>query len=833
MSSSMNPPEDVAVVLAKLERLNQFYDALRLVTHAIFHSANIQEVFESTCRIIVESGRFELAWIGMHDPITDEIVPVTAWGPAVGYLKGAKFSGADVPEGRGPTGITFRTGESYVLNDFLASPLTDNWKTNAANHRLGASCTIPIRQEGRIVGVLNVYSSHIGYFQSQELTLLEETASDISYALDRFHFETVRAKTEERLRLYEAIVEASRDPIISITVDSKFLSWNKAAEKLFGYTAEEMIGKPTDVYIPEIRRTEAQKWVQSLLTGETVRELQTIRIAKDGSPVAVSVVSNPILDQEGHAVGAVASMRDLEETKKINAEFDRFFSSWLDLLCVVNSEGFFEKVSNSFTSTFGWTTEELLSRPFLEFVAVEDREATILQFQNLQVLHQNVFDFENRYICKNGSKRILSWKGTLLEGGLIYGSARDVTELRAAEKEIRELNSALEIRARELGEARDKADHASQAKSEFLSRMSHELRTPLNAILGFGQILGMRSSDPDIAQCATAILKAGRHLVDLIDEILDIARIESGRLECFPEPLAVNGIVRQAVELVRLDAGERGITIRVEDETLCGIVLADRKRFLQILINLLSNAVKFNRSQGSVEVRCTDCDDAYCRIEVCDTGYGTGEGSETWLFKPFERGANPHAPGTGLGLALSRNLATLMGGKLWMKYSSSEGSCFVLELRHSEQNTVTNLPKEGIAKVNRSLNSDTVKIVYIEDNTVNLRLMESFFAKMLGVQLSSAISAEIGLRLVNELQPNLVLLDLGLPDRPGIEVLNELRTNDNTASTPVIVITADVTDLTRREVLAAGASGCITKPIEFEKLLFELNRLIPSALEGE
>ncbi len=449
---------------------------------------------------------------------------------------------------------------------------------------------------------------------------------------------------------------------------------------------------------------------------------------------------------------------EISEVKRAEDELDRFFTISLDMLCIANADGYFKRISPAFTQTLGWSVEELLGRPFLDFVHPDDNEATLREVARQVVAGEKVIQFENRYQHKDGSYRILSWKSMPQPNGMMYATARDITEQKKAVAEISKLNEGLELRATELETARHEADRANQAKSEFLSRMSHELRTPMNAVIGYAQLLEMRSDDPKTLECAHAILKGGRHLLSLINEVLDLARIEAGKLALSLEPVPVDCALTQAIELVRPSADSRDIKIEVASGPDMGThVVADRQRLVQVLLNLLSNASMFNGTGGRIEIRCSEpAADTY-RIEVEDTGSGIDEGSLGGLFKPFERLGNQTAEGTGLGLALSRSLMELMGGTISLVSTGRAGSTFAIELQSSAPPTAS---VKYIADQDQAKPIDPeelLRIVYIEDNLSNLQLLENVFEDVGGIELMSAMQASVGLSLVKDHMPDLVL----------------------------------------------------------------------------
>jgi PAS domain S-box-containing protein len=384
-------------------------------------------------------------------------------------------------------------------------------------------------------------------------------------------------------------------------------------------------------------------------------------------------------EKRGHAL-----VEEILSRKQAEDELTRFFQLSIDMLCISSADGYFKRLSPAFTDVLGWSVDEMLSRPFMDFVHPDDAEKTVKEVERQVGLGQKVLDFENRFRHRDGSWRLLSWKSVPQPDGMMYACARDVTDLKATQIEISQLNEGLVRRAAELEVSREEAERANRAKSEFMSRMSHELRTPLNAVLGYSQLLELRSTDARTLECAAAIVKGGRHLLELVEEILDLSRIDEGSLGMSLQSVPLSATIHHAAELVRPSADERQISlttcVELQNE-LC--VSADGQRLLQILLNLLSNAIKYNRVGGQVEIRCLEATEGEIRVEVSDTGPGIGDQSEDWLFEPFERGANTEVEGTGLGLALSRNLARLMGGDVRLLCSSELGSTFALQLRRA------------------------------------------------------------------------------------------------------------------------------------------------------
>jgi signal transduction histidine kinase/ActR/RegA family two-component response regulator len=386
------------------------------------------------------------------------------------------------------------------------------------------------------------------------------------------------------------------------------------------------------------------------------------------------------------------------------------------------------------------------------------------------------------------------------------------------------------VRLNEHGllEAKEEADRANTAKSEYLSRMSHELRTPLNAILGFAQLLELEELTEEQRENLHYILSAARHLLALINEVLDIAAIEAGRLPLSLEPLAVAEVVAEAVSLIRPLADQHQVLL-VSPPVSCQVhVLGDRQRLKQILLNLLSNAVKYNRQGGRVELECGPAGDGM-RIQVVDTGPGIAPEAMEQLFVPFERLGSEQTgiEGAGLGLPLSRRLAEAMGGTLEVAATVGQGSRFWVELPLAEGPVQRAERQQELAAPDKSepAPSAPLTVLYIEDNLSNLQLVERVLSRRPGVRLISAMRPQLGLELAAEHHPDLILLDLHLPDMPGQEVFRRLQGEPRTAQVPVVVLSADARPTLIEQLLAQGVRAFLTKPLDVKELLEQLNTI--------
>jgi PAS domain S-box-containing protein len=401
----------------------------------------------------------------------------------------------------------------------------------------------------------------------------------------------------------------------------------------------------------------------------------------------------------------------------------------------------------------------------------------------------------------------------------LCGVSTDITALKRAEAVARE--------------ARDEAERANRAKSELLSRVSHELRTPLHSILGYCQLLQMDDLALDVSATAARMVRAGKHLLELINDLLDVSRIEQGQDQVCLEPVHACDPVNDAVDIMRPLADARDVELAVDlHGGLHEFILADRRRLHQVLLNLMSNGINYNRTGGQVRVSFRRVTPNRLRLLVSDTGAGIARQDFERVFLPFERlpGSDRHQEGAGLGLAVSKSLIEAMGGIIGIESSQpGRGTTLFVELRHVAAPANAHELVFGAAP-RASVNRSAVRgrVLYIEDHPANVELIKQALGQAGQIELLSANRGDVGLRLAAQRQPDLILLDLHLPDAPGESVLARLKQDPRTSSIPVVVLSADATPgrVSRAEV--AGAAHYLTKPLDLQEFL----RVVAATLDS-
>jgi PAS domain S-box-containing protein len=663
----------------------------------------------------------------------------------------------------------------------------------------------------------------------------------IGYSVDiteRVRMAEVLRQSEEHFR---ALIENAHDITCILDPDGIITYQSPSLGRLLGWDADDLLGRPAWEFIhPDDVARVVESTAEILGDPGTSRTVEYRFRHRDGEWRMLEAIGRTLSPDTADG-GLVVNIRDVTERQlaeqalqEREEHFRRLIENAHDITCILGLGGVMTYLSPSITRVLGYAPEALEGRNSYDFIHPDDAPGIRAAMQAIVENPEGTGFAEYRFRHADGSWRHLESVGRMVvpgepESGFV-SNIRDVTERRQAEEALREATLAAE-------KARAEAERANLAKSEFLSRMSHELRTPMNSILGFGQVLARAELRVDQQKHVQHILKAGRHLLRLINEVLEIARIEAGRQSFSLEPVHVGTVMQEAVSLVRPMSEQYGVEV---DEgagaARDGFVHADRQRLTQVLLNLLSNAIKYNRSGGTVRLTCEvqhgEEDDVeptvWLRVE--DTGQGIPEERMHQLFTPFARlGAEQtEVEGTGLGLALSLRLAEAMGGTLELERSGPEGSVFRLgllgaanPLRRAEDAGLPVAPADdgehGVAS-----------ILYVEDNLANLDLVETFLYSRPRWKLVPALQGRIGVELAREHRPDLVLLDLHLPDITGEEVLRRLRADPRTAGIPVVIISADATRDSLDRLRALGADAYLTKPLDLDDFLATLEAHLPA-----
>jgi len=702
--------------------------------------------------------------------------------------------------------------------------------------------------------------------------LMELTVNDFAFQGKRMFTVIVRDVTAKRnaestMRRAFALLDGTLDGIFMFHPETLIFSYvNKGAVIQTGYSEGELLQmSPLDIK-PAFDERRFREMLVPLLSNEIpALKFTTAHLCKNGEQIPVEIILQHLEDSV-HQSQLIAIVRDItervhaeEEIKRLNSSlelqvqertqelerinralsdseerFRALFESNRDGIVVGGAQMEFILCNAEFEQLTGYTREELVELKHLDAVIHPDDREKLLS-NNRRRLTGEAFEwrYEFRIQTKTGETRYVDACFNLAKSGDhvigIQGVCRDISDRKLAEEALRNLNQKLEQRVeertRELDDARTQAEKANQAKSAFLSRMSHEVRTPLSGILGFSKLLEMSNLNDTDSKNARRIRTAGENLLELVDEVLDISRIESGNLSLSFRRVDLVVLTHEVIDLVETLSNASGISIHLENKSGSDpIVWADHKRLRQILINLASNGIKFNREGGTLAFTILSVPENRLRLEVRDTGIGIPSEKMDRLFSPFERldaeKRQPSIAGTGLGLALCKALVESMYGRILVSSHENEGSVFTVELPGvDEQNHPHSNGGRGSRKDKTSSSVQPLKVLYIEDNEDNLELFEQVIQISEHATLHTAMTGEEGLQLAFDCLPDVVFLDFHLPDCEGDVVLTKLKKNPRTKHIPVFMLSADGRNDQIQRLKKLGAVDYLVKPVDIECLL--------------
>ncbi len=603
-----------------------------------------------------------------------------------------------------------------------------------------------------------------------------------------------RALVESQQRL-QALFDNALDLLLLADDSGDYVDVNPVAEHVLGYSRQEFRDMNFWDLTPQATREEGQRvWEEFLAEGQMEGEYEDM--TRDGRRLQMEFRAVADIQPGLH----LSVMRDVTDRKRLEEQTDRFFSLSLDLLCIADTEGYFRRINPAFQEVFGYSREELLGRPFIDFVHPDDRAETEQVLCRLSE-GQEVTKFVNRYQCKDGTCRWIEWDATPdPEGELVYAVARDITRRHEYEENLRR--------------AKERAEEMNRLKSSFLANMSHEIRTPLTSIIGYADLLKNRLPEGEHSH-VEHISQSGKRLLSTLNSVLDLAQLESGEMKVTPRSLNVVEEIQRIGDSLRVQVDTNIVDLRFDLPPNPAWAQVDKGIFGRIVTNLIHNAVKFTH-EGYVEVRCR-LSEEIITVDVEDTGIGMEEES-SGLSRQFE--------GSGLGLTITRHLLELVGGRIDVESHKGEGSTFTVEIPRDWRDTAEQ--GGGFAAPDPVVQEPLPAgqhILVVDDDPAAAELITEMLPDTHAVDAAAAPDEALSLTAGQEY--DLIFMDINLKARiNGAELLEEMRGADVVGGATVVALTAYALPGDREKYLAKGFDGYLAKPFNRMILFDHLARLL-------
>lgn len=806
----------------EIERLRRLYAALSQVNQAIVRVTERKQLFAQIAEVLVTFGGFRMSWVAMFDPKTGKLAPIATFGPGGNALPALDMTDENSVGGQTPSGRAFFLGEPHVSNDLVNDPRTAPWSEESRSVGILSAAVFPIRCGGKVCGTLGVCARELDFFQEAEVALLVEAASDMSFALDMLAFREEHARAEANASRLAAIVESTGDAVISETVDGIVTSWNPAATRIFGYTAEETVGRSMSEILPPSRLTATEREVLARVrSGERVPQIESIRRRKDGTTFPVMSTISPLFDPDGSVAGLSCISRDLSETKRAEqvAERERRFAEILletmpGTVVVHDETGKVIRWNDTFARITGYSPEEIAAMNPLEFFVPGDRDAVSARIRD--VFADGEATVEAGFASKDGTTHPYFFTGRRVEldgRTCLLGVGVDIAERKRTEAQL-----IVSDRMASVG--------------LLAAGVAHEINNPLAAV-----IANLELADQEIETLAAHAPVS----VDLVEEIRD-AREGAARvrtivrdLKIFSRserddtgPVDAEQVIESTLRLARNELRHRARLERVFGEV--PRVRANESRLGQVLLNLVVNAAQ-SIPEGDYEKNLVRIETAIgpkgtVIISVTDTGAGIAPEIRGRLFTPFLT-TKPVGVGTGLGLSICHRIVSGFGGSIDFTTETDVGTTFRVHLPIADGVAVSRTTSEP----NRPITRRMGRVLVVDDEPTMHATIRRILAHDHEVEaVSKAVEAIALFR--SGARFDVVLCDVMMPQITGVDLYRAVADIDPAQAARVVFMTGGAFTPTAREFLDASTNRRIEKPFQVEGLRALVDEIIADRTTG-
>lgn len=819
----------------KMNKAKRLYLFVSRINQLIVRIQDRKQLFQEVCDVAIEVGKFKMAWIGLINPETKEVLPVSVAGDHQDYLSIVKTISLSSKQkgGTGPAGIAMRTAKYKLCNAIEDDPIMEPWREEALKKGFLSVMALPIKMFDKVIGVFVIYAAEKNYFDDEEIQLLDNATSDVSFALEFFEKEKMRKRAEEAVaqseKRFHTLTEVSPVGIYRTDLTGATTYVNQRWTQIVGINFEQSMGSGWYLAIhPDDQVKLFDEWKKVVKNRE--KSLLEYRFVKpDGTIVWVIGQATPETNAENQIIGFIGTITDITERKLAE---DKFLSANKKLEAIIQAipDMIFEIGLDSIIYNYHSQNTNSLLMPVEQFIGkkIPDvlppnaaqtclyalKEASEKGFSNGEQYTLEMPDGLHWYELS-----IAPMKEEANKEPHFICISRDITEQHKMNEEIQK--------------SKEQAEAANKYKTDFLANMSHEIRTPLNGIIGFTSLLMETKLEEKQQKYMSTINESAMTLMDIVNDILDFSKIEAGKLELKIEEVDLFALSNQIISLFKYQATQKQIDLILNiDASVPQFVFVDLLRLKQIVVNLLGNAIKFTqKGQIQLDIEALlpiEADYVHLSFSVKDTGIGINPKNRDKIFHSFVQEDNSTSRqfgGTGLGLAISNQLLELMDSKLQLESIPGEGSnfyfCITLKKSNFKIQHQSQSEKMTVAKPIPG----SKKVLIVEDNKINMFLAKTLIQKIIpDCSILEAFDGEQAVEQYKIQQPDIILMDIQMPNKNGFEATYEIRKIEENSFTPIVALTAGIFIEEKEECLKSGMNDYITKPIIPSDLEIVLNK---------